>query len=87
MLYSVLYNLIGGQLLFGLYRIQYKCIGVELYSCSTYHKGNARARSKEEHTVVSTLCCICIISMFNAPSRRRWYKGRHYISRITNVPH
>ena len=47
--------------------IQYTCIGVELYSCSTYHKGNARARSKEEHTVVSTLCCICIINMFNAP--------------------
>gem|GEM_PF-3483063 len=51
MLYSVLQNLIGNQLLFGLKWIQYKCIGVELYSCSTYHKGNARARSKEEHTV------------------------------------
>ena len=55
MLYSVLKNLIGNQLLFGLKWIQYTCIGVELYSCSTNYKGNARARSKEEHTVVSTL--------------------------------
>ena len=67
MLFSVLQNLIGNQLLFRLKWIQYKCIGVELYSCSNYHKGNARARSKEEHTVVSTICCICIINMFNAP--------------------